>query len=50
MSKVFSKSPFEVKEKCRNASFVKDIRFVFNIYGNKYRLMLRFTFIFRPYF
>nr|WP_264365924.1 type II toxin-antitoxin system HigB family toxin [Leptospira biflexa] len=39
-----------MKEKCRNANFVKDIRIVFNIYGNKYRLMLRFTLIFIPNF
>lgn len=35
------KSPADVKERYRNASIIKDNRVVFNIGGNKYRLVVR---------
>jgi mRNA interferase HigB len=35
------KSPADVKEKYRNASVLKNGRVVFNIAGNKYRLVVR---------
>lgn len=33
-------SPQDVKDKFRNASFVADNRVVFNVHGNKYRLIV----------
>lgn len=35
------KTPNEIKAQYRNASFVKNNRVVFNIAGNKYRLVVR---------
>lgn len=32
--------PQEIKDKYRNASFIADNRVVFNIHGNKYRLII----------
>nr|WP_243396732.1 type II toxin-antitoxin system HigB family toxin [Leptospira wolffii] len=40
-SKAFWTSPSSIKEKYRNASFLKDNRVVFNIHGNKYRLIVK---------
>ncbi|WP_232225908.1 type II toxin-antitoxin system HigB family toxin [Leptospira terpstrae] len=40
-SKASWKSPSDIKEKYRNASFLKDNRIVFNIHGNKYRLIIK---------
>jgi len=37
-------SPTEVKEKYRSASILKKNRIVFNIAGNKYRLVVRVNF------
>jgi mRNA interferase HigB len=37
-------SPAEVKEKYRSASILKNNRIVFNIAGNKYRLVVRVNF------
>ena len=34
-------SPNEIKLKFRNASFLNDNRVVFNIHGNKYRLIVK---------
>ena len=34
-------SPADIKEKYRNASFLKNNRVVFNIHGNKYRLVVK---------
>ena len=38
------KSPAEIKEKFRSASILKGGRVVFNICGNKYRLILKFDY------
>jgi len=38
-------SPSDVKEKYRNASILKDCRVVFNICGNKYRLVVRINYL-----
>lgn len=38
-------SPTEVKEQYRNASILKSGRVVFNIAGNKYRLVVRINFV-----
>lgn len=40
-SKSLWTSPSSIKEKYRNASFLKDNRVVFNIHGNKYRLIIK---------
>ncbi len=37
-------NPAEIKEQYRNASILKDGRVVFNIAGNKYRLVVRINF------
>lgn len=37
-------SPAEIKEKYRSASFVKNNRVIFNICGNKYRLIVRINY------
>jgi mRNA interferase HigB len=34
-------TPADIKEKYRNASIIKDSRAVFNICGNKYRLVVK---------
>jgi len=34
-------NPADIKEKYRNASIIKDSRVVFNICGNKYRLVVK---------
>jgi mRNA interferase HigB len=39
--------PAQVKEKYRNASFVKGNRVVFNIKGNDYRLVVRINYPYR---
>lgn len=39
--------PAEVKEKYRNASFVKGNRVVFNIKGNDYRLIVKINYPYR---
>ena len=41
------KRPADVKAKYRNASIVKNERAVFNICGNKYRLVTRINYRFR---
>lgn len=35
------KTPADIKEKYRNASFIADNRVIFNIAGNKYRLIVK---------
>ena len=40
------RSPQEIKDMYRNASFVGDNRVVFNIAGNKYRLIVHFHYEF----
>ncbi|PJZ70825.1 addiction module toxin RelE [Leptospira perolatii] len=40
-SKSLWTSPSSIKEKYRNASFLKANRVVFNIHGNKYRLVVK---------
>lgn len=40
-SKATWKSPTDIKFKYRNASFLKENRIVFNIHGNKYRLIVK---------
>ena len=37
-------TPADIKEKYRNASILKDSRAVFNICGNKYRLVVKINF------
>jgi len=37
-------APAEIKEKYRSASFVKNNRVIFNICGNKYRLIVRINY------
>ncbi len=37
-------APAKVKQKYRNASFVKDNRVIFNIKGNDYRLVVRINY------
>jgi mRNA interferase HigB len=37
-------SPADVKVSCRSASILKDNRVVFNIAGNKYRLVVRINY------
>ena len=37
-------TPADIKEKYRNASIIKDSRAVFNICGNKYRLVVRISY------
>lgn len=37
-------SPADIKEQYRNASILKDSRVVFNICGNKYRLVVRINY------
>ncbi len=37
-------TPSEIKEKYRSASILKDNRVVFNIAGNKYRLVVRINY------
>jgi len=39
-------TPATIKEKYRNASIIKDSRAVFNICGNKYRLVVRINYPF----
>jgi len=39
---VLWQTPAEIKEQYRNASIVADNRVVFNIAGNKYRLVVKF--------
>jgi mRNA interferase HigB len=41
------KGPADVKAKYRNASIVKNDRVVFNICGNKYRLVVRINYRFK---
>lgn len=36
-------TPAEIKEKYRSASILKDSRVVFNICGNKYRLVVKIS-------
>jgi len=38
------KTPNDVKQSYANASILKDIRIVFNIKGNSYRLIVKFNF------
>jgi mRNA interferase HigB len=40
------KSPHEIKNMYRNASVIGDNRIVFNIAGNKYRLIVKFNYEF----
>ena len=40
------KSPHDIKEMYRNASFVGNNRVVFNIHGNKYRLIVAINYTF----
>lgn len=40
-------TPAEIKEKYRSASFLKDNRVVFNICGNKYRLIVKCNYQYR---
>lgn len=40
------KSPAQIKEQYRNASFLKDNRVIFNIGGNKYRLIVKIQYDF----
>lgn len=35
------KAPKDIKEKYRNASFIQNNRVVFNLHGNKYRLIVK---------
>lgn len=37
-------SPAEIKEQYRNASILKDSRVVFNVCGNKYRLVVKISY------
>lgn len=39
--------PNEIKEQYRSASILKDNRVVFNIHGNKYRLIVKIRFDFK---
>ena len=39
--------PAEVKEKYKNSSILKDSRIVFNIQGNKHRLVVKINFSFK---
>jgi mRNA interferase HigB len=41
VSQVHWRSPADIKAQYRNASFVGDNRVIFNIAGNKYRLIVR---------
>jgi mRNA interferase HigB len=41
------KSPADVKEKYRSASILRDSRAVFNIGGNKYRLIVKINYPFQ---
>lgn len=41
------KNSNELKEKYGNASILKDTRVVFNIHGNKYRLIVRIYYTFK---
>lgn len=38
------KTPADIKEKYRNASFVHDNKVIFNIAGNKFRLVVRLNY------
>jgi len=38
------KNPSDIKEKYRNASILRKNRVVFNIHGNKYRLVVKINF------
>lgn len=38
------KTPNEIKEQYKNASILKDSRVVFNIHGNKYRLIVKINY------
>ncbi len=40
-------SPSDIKQEFRNASILKDERVVFNIAGNKYRLVVWITYAYR---
>ena len=40
-------SPADVKRECRSASILKDGRAVFNIAGNKYRIVVRMNYPYR---
>jgi len=40
-------TPHQVKEMYRNASVIADNRIVFNIAGNKYRLIVKFNYSYR---
>ncbi|MGN0730901.1 MAG: type II toxin-antitoxin system HigB family toxin [Treponema sp.] len=42
--KAIWKDPAEIKEKYRSASILKDSRVVFNICGNKYRLIVKINY------
>lgn len=41
------KAPNEIKDKYRNASFLADNRVVFNIHGNKYRLVVHINYAYQ---
>lgn len=41
------RTPSDVKEKYRSTSFLKDNRIVFNIGGNKYRLVVKVNYTFK---
>lgn len=43
-------SPTDIKEQYRSASILKDNRVVFNIAGNKYRLVVRINYISKTVF
>ncbi len=38
------KTPNEIKDQYKNASILKDSRVVFNIHGNKYRLIVKINY------
>lgn len=44
------KSPAEIKAQYRSASILKDNRVVFNIAGNKYRLVVRINYVSKTVF
>lgn len=44
VKKAVWKTTQDIKDKYRNASFLKDNRVVFNIHGNKYRLVVHINY------
>ena len=38
-------NPNDIKAQYRNASFLKDNRIIFNIHGNKYRLIVKINYL-----